>query len=426
MQNRYDLVIYGATGFAGSVATKHLMESSDLNGMRVAIAGRNKQKLEDLQQLCECKPDIIIANSDDPESVEAMVQSAKVVLNFAYPFAKYAEPVIAACAKLGTNYLDITGETAFTRIMIDRYQKQAKKSGARLVPFCGFDSVPADLITDLALKTASEYKVKLDELCLYYQIKGGLNGGSLATALNMAENKTFMLSDSNILIPDENWPKETEASWYPRYESTFSRWSAFFYMAPTNNAVVRRSAWLRSHVHEENSELEPVFRYEERLLMPKNYGLIHACLATCFVKGLSLFSRAALGRALIRWCCSLKPGEDSSEAERLAGYFHVQLVGRSEGHDKLKISMQRQGDPGNEITSALAIECTRLMVANEFATEEKGFLTPSVAFGGVSLFEHLKIAGFHFKTEILDKELADQMRETNGAAKLSYSSSERF
>ena len=416
MQNRYDLVIYGATGFAGSVATKHLMESP--NGMRVAIAGRNKQKLEELQQLCEFKPDIIIADSNDPASVESMVQSTKVVLNFAGPFAKYAEPVIAACAKLGTDYLDITGETAFTRTMIDRYQIQAQQSGARLVPFCGFDSVPADLTTYLALKTASENKLKLDELCLCYQIKGGLNGGSLATALDMAANNTFMLSDSNILISDEKWPRELEASRYPRYESTFSRWSAFFHMAPTNNAVVRRSAWLRSHLHEANSEPEPVFHYEERLLMPQHYGFIHACLTTFFVKGFGLLSSTALGRQLISWCYGLEPGQGPSEKERLAGTFHVQLVGRSSGHDKIKISMERKGDPSNEITSALAIECARLMAANEFATKEKGFLTPSVAFGE-SLYEHLKIAGFHFKTELVAQELVDCM-QGNNATRLSH------
>lgn len=410
MQNRYDLVIYGATGFAGSVATKHLMESSDLNGMRVAVAGRNQQKLEDLQKLCNVQPDIIIADSNDQASVDAMVQNAKVVLNFAGPFAKYAEPVIAACAKLGTHYLDITGETAFTRTMIDRYQEEAQKSGARLVPFCGFDSVPADLTTYLALKTASEQKFEMDELCLHYQIKGGLNGGSLATALNMAENNTFMLSDSNILIPDENWPQDLEASRYPRYESTFSRWSAFFHMSPTNNAVVRRSAWLRSHLHEANSEPEPVFHYEERLLMPQNYGFIHACLTTAFVKGFGSLSSTAIGRELIRACYGLKPGQGPSEEERLAGIFNVQLVGRSNGQDKLIISMERQGDPSNEITSALAIECARLMVTNDFATEEKGFLTPSVAFG-MSLFENLKTAGFHFKTE-----LVNQMQETKAAS----------
>lgn len=413
MQNRYDLVIYGATGFAGSVATKHLMESP--NEMRVAIAGRNRQKLEDLQQLCKIKPDIIIADSNDTASVESMVQSTKVVLNFAGPFAKYAEPVIAACAKSGTHYLDITGETAFTRTMIDRYQEQAQKSGARLVPFCGFDSVPADLTTYLALKTASEQKFMLDELRLCYQIKGGLNGGSLATALNMAENNTFMLPDSNILIPDENWPKDPEASRYPQYESTFSRWSAFFHMGPTNNAVVRRSAWLRSRVHEANSEPEPVFHYEERLLMPQNYGFIHACLTTCFVKGFGSLSSTAIGRELIRSCYGLEPGQGPSEEERLAGTFHVQLVGRSRGQDKLTISMERQGDPSNEITSALAIECARLMATNNFATEEKGFLTPSVAFG-MSLFEHLKTAGFHFKTELFDQELVDQVQETNAAS----------
>lgn len=138
-----------------------------------------------------------------------MIQSTKAVLNFAGPFAHYAESVISACAKWGTHYLDITGETDFIRTMMDKYQKQAKESGARLIPFCGFDSVPADLTTFLALQAASENNIKLDELCLYYQTKGGpINGGSLATALNMAETNAWSdMSNSNILISDESWPK---------------------------------------------------------------------------------------------------------------------------------------------------------------------------------------------------------------------------
>lgn len=414
MQNRYDLVIYGATGLSGSVATKRLMEANDLNNMRIAIAGRSQKKLEELQQACKSKPDIIIADSDNPASVESMVQNTKVVLNFAGPFAKYAEPVISACAKWGTHYLDITGETAFIRAMMDKYQEQAKTSGARLIPFCGFDSIPADLTTFLALQAASENKLNLDELCLYYQTKGGpINGGSLATALNMAESDALAdMSNSNILIADESWPKESESSWAPRYESNFSRWSAFFCMAPINKAVVRRSAWLRCQLHEEKSE--PEFHYEERLLMPKNYGFIQACLMTGFIAGFGMLGSTYVGRELMRWYGS-QPGQGPSEEERLTGFCRVQLIGKSLGEEKIKINMERHGDPGNEFTAALAIACARLVVANDFVTEEKGFLTPSVAFG-LHLFEHLKTAGFQFETEFLNQDIIDQKYNTNNSS----------
>ena len=348
------------------------------------------------------------------------MQSTKAVLNFAGPFAKYAEPVISACAKSGTHYLDITGETAFIRTMMDRYQEQAKASGARLIPFCGFDSIPADLTTFLALEAASANNVKLDELCLYYQIKGGFNGGTLETTMNMAENNSLAdMSNSNILIPDESWPKEPKDNCAPRYESDFSRWSSSFFMAPVNKAVVRRSAWLRSHLSEA-AESEPDFHYEERLLMPQNYGFIKACLTTGFMAGFGLLSSTAIGRQLVRKY-GVHPGEGPSEEERLKGFVRVQLVGRSADQDKVKISMERQGDPGNEVTVALALACARLVAANDFVTEEKGFLTPSVAFGK-RLFERLEAAGFNFKTELVGKALTDQMHENNDAATLSYSS----
>ena len=398
MKNRFDLVIYGATGFTGSIATKRLMESSHLNGMRVAIAGRDKQKLEVLQTLCKIKPDIIIADSTNPASVEEMVQSTKVVLNFAGPFAKYAEPVIRACAKWGKHYLDITGETAFIRTMIDRYQSQAKASGACLIPFCGFDSVPADITTFLAFEMASENQIKLDQLSLYYLMKGGYNGGTLETALYIAENQSMAdISNANILIPDDSWPKDKNDSFAPRYESNFARWSTYFFMAPVNKAVVRRSAWLRSRLNIVSSDSQPNFHYKERWLMPEKYGFIKACLSTGFVFVFSLLIHYSLGRKLVRKF-GRASGQGPSEEQRLAGFVRVQLVGRSASQDKIKISMERQGDPGNEMTVALAIECAHLAVDNSFVTKERGFLTPSIAFGN-HLFDRLKAAGFNFKTE---------------------------
>jgi len=403
MPKNYDLIIYGATGFTGSVATQHLMKSSHFGGMRIAISGRNIDKLKALQQSCEKMPDMVIADSSDPASVDAMVRSTNVLLNFAGPFAWYAEPVISACAEHGTHYLDITGETAFIRDMMDKYQEQAKKSGARLIPFCGFDSVPADLTTFLALETARKNHLHLDELHLYYQIKGGFNGGSLATLFNMAETDSLPgKGGSNILIPDASWPKELATSSAPRYEANLSRWSAAFFMAPINKAVVRRSSWLRSQLKQSDTD----FQYDERLLMSQHYGCAQAYLATVISAGFGLLSRTSFGRKILRrWCP--QPGEGPSETERLKGFFRVQLVGSVAGQAKVKISMEREGDPGNEITAALAIECTRLAMANQFATKETGFLTPAIAFG-MPLRDHLEEAGFRFKTELIDAELVEQ------------------
>lgn len=69
----------------------------------------------------------------------------RVVITTAGPFDRYGTPVVALCAQYGTSYADITGETNWVREMIDKYDDVAKKTGARIVHFCGHDCIPWDL-----------------------------------------------------------------------------------------------------------------------------------------------------------------------------------------------------------------------------------------------------------------------------------------
>ncbi len=394
MQKQFDLIIYGATGFTGRLATQYMMNADRGKNLKIAIVGRDLKKLEALQQSCVIKPAIIIADSSHPESVEAVVQQTKVVLSFAGPFSLYGEPVIAACVKWGVDYLDITGETPFIHDMIKRYQHQAVESGARLIPFSGFDSVPADLTVYLALNAAQDRGLQLDDLRFYYQVKGGFNGGTLATAFHLAEfADKNVLQNANCLIPDLSWPKALPSSLSPHYEPALTRWSVPFFMNAINRAVVRRSAWLRAQQGEDSKPVQ----YEERMLMPNRLGFLKACLTTAFLAGFRLLSRYSLGRYFLKYFLP-KPGEGPSATVRQQGFFRSQLVCRSQSVCKLIVSMKRQGDPGNEITVALACESARLAIENAFVIERKGFLTPTIAFGD-QLKKRLEQAGFCFKTE---------------------------
>lgn len=392
MQKQFDLIIYGATGFTGRLATQYMLSEGRSDNLRIAIAGRDLKKLEALQQSFVVKPTIIIADSSNLAAIEAMVQQTKVVLNFAGPFSLYGESVIAACAKWGVDYLDITGETPFIHAMIKRYQNQAIESGARLIPFSGFDSIPADLTLYLALNAANDRGIPLDDLCFYYQLKGGFNGGTLATAFHLAEfADKSLLQNANCLIPDLSCPKASRSSFAPHYETALSRWSAPFFMSAINKAVVRRSVWLRA----QNGEEGQSFQYEERMLMSNRFGYLKACITTAFLAGFRLLSRYSLGRYFLKRF-SPKPGEGPSATVRQQGFFRGQLVCRSQGICKLIVSMEREGDPGNEITVALACESARLAIDNAFITERKGFLTPTTAFGD-QLTKRLEQAGFRFK-----------------------------
>lgn len=397
MERKFDLVIYGATGFTGRLAVRYMMSTGRGDNLRVAIARRDSKKLALLQQDCEIKPEIIIADSSQPESIDEMVRQTKVVLSFAGPFSLYGEPIIAACAKWGVDYLDITGETPFIHDMIQRYQTQAVSSGARLIPFSGFDSVPADLMCFIAVNAARNQNVKLDHLTLYYQIRGGFNGGTLATALHMAEyaDKRVM-RNANCLIPDESFPSASPSRLKPYYESVLSRWTALFFMDPINKAVVRRSAWLR----EQNDGVEQAFQYEERMVMSKRLGYLYACLTTGILATFQLLSGNAIGRRLIKFI-GPKPGEGPSTKEREHGFFRGRLLCYDHKVCKLVVSMERAGDPGNEITVALACESAMLAIENAFVTERKGFLTPSIAFGE-ALIQRLEKTSFRLKTEFRD------------------------
>ncbi len=396
MQTAFDIVIYGATGFTGRLASQYMTRAGHAEGLRVAIAGRNQEKLEAIAQSCERKPQIVLADSNRPESIEAMVQKTKVVLTFAGPFALHGEPVVAACAKYGRDYLDITGETPFIRNMIDRYQAEAEKTGARLIPFSGFDSIPADLTVYLALAAARSRGFLLDELSLYYQIRGGLNGGTLASALNIAEHSSGReLFDPNILIPDPNWSRGPRPDLKPRYEPVLERWSAPFFMGPINKAVVRRSSWLRA----QEGKADRPFQYEERMVVGRNLGPVQAGLTTGVLAGFSMLTGNSMGRSLLRRF-GPKPGEGPSDDVRKNGFFRGQLVGRSQGLCKLIVRMEREGDPGNDVTVALACETARLAAENAFAPSVKGFTTPTVAFGD-QLTKRLEQAGFRFRTEFV-------------------------
>ncbi|HTY71804.1 MAG TPA: saccharopine dehydrogenase NADP-binding domain-containing protein, partial [Actinomycetes bacterium] len=142
-----DVVVFGATGFVGRLVADYLAEHAP-EGVRIGLAGRSKQKLEALRGgLAPRARDwpLLVADSGDRDSVEAMVWSAQVVATTVGPYARYGLPVVEACAAAGTDYADLTGEVLFVRESLARCGAPAASHGARIVHSCGFDSIPSDL-----------------------------------------------------------------------------------------------------------------------------------------------------------------------------------------------------------------------------------------------------------------------------------------
>jgi short subunit dehydrogenase-like uncharacterized protein len=148
---------------------------------------------------------------------------------------------------LRTHYVDITGETPWVKTLIDRYHAQAATDGTRIIPCCGFDSVPSDLGTYLVVRHLQrELGVPCKEVTAYFQAMGGFNGGTLASAMNLYDSPgAAQMSHPFFLNPaasysqaevDRNRDPQT-----PSFDANLNTWVAPFSMGVVNTRIVRRS-----------------------------------------------------------------------------------------------------------------------------------------------------------------------------------------
>ncbi|NKQ23356.1 KR domain-containing protein, partial [Streptomyces galbus] len=142
----YDIVLFGATGFVGRLIARYLADHAP-EQVRWAIAGRSEEKLQRLRETLPggARVGVLRADVADPASLRALAGHARVVATTVGPYVLHGEELVAACADLGTDYLDLTGEPEFVDLMYVRYDARARETGARLLHACGFDSVPHDL-----------------------------------------------------------------------------------------------------------------------------------------------------------------------------------------------------------------------------------------------------------------------------------------
>ena len=150
MTRAFDLVLFGATGFTGRLVAEVLHAASSgprarEAGLRWALAGRDRTRLEALRGELGTQAPVLVADAHDAGTLGALVRRAAVVVTTVGPYQRHGEALVTACAEAGTDYVDLCGEPLWMARMIDRLQAPAAASGARIVFSCGFDSVPFDL-----------------------------------------------------------------------------------------------------------------------------------------------------------------------------------------------------------------------------------------------------------------------------------------
>ncbi len=389
----FDITLYGATGFTGRQGARYLGNAA--SGVRFAIAGRAPERLEALAAETGAAA-IIEADSSRPESVREMVRRSRVVATTAGPFSRHGTPVVEACVGQGVDYVDITGEPSWVRDMIIAHHDRAAAAGVRIVAFCGFDSVPSDIGTLLAVDhLRREHGEGTRSVSGSFNGRGGLNGGTMATIVAGAERGELraLVKDPFLLNPEgsqgdqQSAPDRRSVEWDPDHGA----WLTPFIMAPINTRVVRRSAALAAADGESYGE---GFRYDEafdRSSRTKAWAM--AAGTAAFLKLLA----SPRGRAALRKL-GPKPGQGPSERKMDAGFFRARFIATSETGRKVVSTLSRRGDPGNRVTTATLCESALLLALTPRAelpggSGRGGVLTPATALG-TPLVDRLRAAEF--------------------------------
>ena len=146
--SKFDIVVYGATGFTGQLVAEYLASHYKADGnLKWAMAGRSLDKLRSVRDAigAPAETPLIVADASDAASLQAMIDQTKSIVTTVGPYLLYGNELVAACAASGTDYFDLCGETPWMRRMIDAHEATARRSGARIVFSCGYDSLPFEL-----------------------------------------------------------------------------------------------------------------------------------------------------------------------------------------------------------------------------------------------------------------------------------------
>lgn len=374
----YDLVLFGATGFTGR-QTAHLL-AAEATGLRWAIAGRSEAKLAALQAELPKGVDTLVADGRDAAAMSRLAAEARVVASTAGPFALYSDALVAACVLHKTHYCDITGETPWVRRLIDAHHAKAEAEGTRIVPMCGFDSVPSDLGAWLVADALRARGEQTGAVRAAFKMRTGMiNGGTLASTLAMAEREGPRQFTDPILLHPAPLRTRAERERHRddrriRRDPELGAVTAPFVMAAVNTRVVRRSAALLA---QRGDGYGPDFTYQEFLATRSRR---QAWAMAAGLGGLAALLALPPGRALLRWL-GPDPGEGPSEEDIHGGYTSAVHVGEGSGGSLARAELTVHGDPANKATVRFLVS-SALLLCGESLSGAGGVITPAVAFGG--------------------------------------------
>ena len=387
MQKEFDIVVHGATGFTGRLVIEHLLARGD-TGLRWAMGGRSLDKLAAVRDDvgAPASTPLVVTDNTDPASLAALMARTRLVLSTVGPYQLYGSTLVQACATHGVDYVDLCGEPAWMRQMIDAHQAAAQASGARIVFSCGFDSIPFDLgVLMLQDEMVQRFGAPAPRVRgRVRKMKGTFSGG---TAASLKATMAAAASDPGVLAllrnpfsltPGFEGPRQPSGN-KPELDEALGLWVAPFVMAAINTRNVHRSNFLLQQAYGAD------FVYDEMLVT--GAGEKGQAIAQAVANDKSMGSDAGP-----------QPGEGPSREEREAGYYDVLFLGHDSAGHSLKVGVTGDRDPGYGSTSKMISEAAACLLLDSAATPG-GIWTPASAMGDKLIARLQAHAGLSFKVE---------------------------
>lgn len=386
----FDVIVYGASGFTGRLVAEYLGKQYGQGGdVRWAMAGRSEEKLAAVRDEIGAPSDtpLVVADASDPASLKAMVESTKVVLTTVGPYQLYGSDLVAACAAAGTDYVDLCGEPAWMRQMIDAHDATAKESGARIVFSCGFDSIPFDLGVHLLQNEAQKRyghampRVRGRVRKMQGTFSGGTAASLKATLAAAAKDPSIMdlLRDPLSLAPGSEAKRDQPRDNKPYLDEAVGSWVTPFIMAAINTRNVHRSNFLQGYAYGKD------FEYDEMVLTgPGEKG---EAIAKAMAESNPMGEKGGP-----------KPGEGPSKEERENGFYDALFVGTDSEGNRIEVGVTGDKDPGYGSTSKMIAESAVCLAKDDLATKG-GIWTTAPAMGDTLIKRLVANAGLTFEVE---------------------------
>ncbi len=399
----FDLIVWGASGFTGRLVAEYLFQKYGVNqSIKWAMAGRNLAKLEKIRaSVADDTVPIIIADSQDEASLDAMTKRAKVICTTVGPYGKYGAKLVAACVDNQTHYCDLAGEVIFMRQMIDQHHEAAQANGTKIVHTCGFDSIPSDMGVYFMQKEAKARTQKpAQQIKMRVRaFKGELSGGTYASLSDSLVKAQEDKSLFGVLINPYSLNPEGEQGGPDRrdlqsvvYDQVAKSWIYPFIMAGINTKVVRRSNALGNYPYGKS------FRYDEAVMSGDGIkGRLKGISAAMSLGLLFMAKPGSLAKKVVDRIMP-KPGEGPNEAKREAGFYNLKFYTTLDDGTTFVGKVTGDRDPGYGSTCKILAE-SAICLAKDQTPDVAGVLTPSIAMGD-ALLERLQAnAGLTFSIE---------------------------